>query len=365
VRTIKTAEKLLSSFGTQLAARVSKDGRLRASFNLAGAKTGRMRCSSPNLQNLPRDPAFRNCFVASPGHVLVVGDYSSMELRAVAEIADDAMLRKDFADGFNPHRRLAASMFGIPESAVTPEQRQAAKPINFGVIYGAGAQGLAASAWAAYRIALTLQDAQAAKDRFLNRYRRVAAWMRSNADACQRKGVIAVGKHGRVIRAEWEGAKDRGSTSYRRNYSDNDDDYTDDAEGDGENGGNGYEGEDLNAFYNNASDQYRQQSSYNQPPSPLRYTLCCNGPVQGGCADIIMRAMVLVERALAEAGIPGGLVLAVHDELVLEVPEAKAAEAAKLLDACMTRAFAEYFPDAPINRLVDIHVVRKWGDAKA
>ena len=302
------------------------------------------------FQQMPRDPAFRNCFIAAPGNVLVVADYSSMELRAAAEIADCAVLRKDFADGVDLHRRLAAQMFAVPEDQVTDEQRQAAKPINFGTIYGAGGKGLAASAWASYDVVMTAAQAQAARDRFLARCSPLARSMHSNADLCQRRGYIAIGKFGRVIKADWEAA-----SADRHGNSDDDGDRVSKDE-DTDNDDCEF---DADAGY--GRNWWPQQ----RIASPLKYTLCCNAPVQGACADIVMRAMVLVYRAMAEAGIAGGLVLAVHDELVLEVPE-ECAEAAKLLlEQAMVTAFSEYFPDAPVNGLVEAKIVRRWGEAKS
>jgi DNA polymerase-1 len=354
VRTIRTQEKLLSTFGASLAARAADDGRIHASFNLAGAKTGRMRCSDPNLQQMPRDPAFRNCFVAAPGKVLIVADYSTMELRAAAEIYGDAILRQDFADGVDPHRRLAAQMYGIPEDEVTREQRQAAKPINFGTIYGAGGKGLAASAWSSYGIEMTPREAQAARDRFLGRYRGLARGMLTNAHVCQRLGYIAIGKYGRVIKAEWETAPpDRHSNSRADDGGDcvgKDEDADDDDNGDcgfGADAGTG-----------------RGWWPQQRVVSPLKYTLCCNAPIQGACADIIMWGTTLFDRAMIDVGIDGGLVLSVHDELVAEVKEEHAAHAAKLLVRVMVQAFAEYFPTAPVNGLVEVHIVRAWGEAK-
>jgi DNA polymerase-1 len=349
VCTIRTFGKLLSSFGTTLVARVGKDGRIHAGFNIASTKTGRMSCNEPNLQQLPRDPAFRSCFVATEGNVLVVADYSTMELRAAAEISGDVRLRADFAANVDLHRRTASQMFDIPEDQVTPEQRQAAKPINFGTIYGAGGAGLAASAWASYGVVMTPAQAERARDRFLARYPTLARWMGDHADLCQHRGYIAVGKHGRVILAEWEASPAAAQPHLYApyGYDDNDDDLDMDDE------------DALDA---------RIPYGRNYPPrvqSPLRYTLCCNAPVQGACADILLRAIYLIDRMLTEAGIPGGLVLAVHDELVLEVPEDRAAEAARLLQAAMVQAFSEYFPAAPTEGLVDVHVGKKWGAAKA
>jgi DNA polymerase-1 len=347
VCTIKKFEKLLSSFGDGLAARVGKDGRIRAGFNIASAKTGRMSCGDPNLQQLPRDPAVRNCIVAADGHVLVVADYNTMELRAAAEISNDDVLRQDFRSGVNLHRRLAAQMFDIPEDQVTKEQRQGAKAINFGTIYGAGGVGLAASAWTSYGIVLTPQQAQAARDRFLECYRTLARWMRDHADLCQRRGYIAIGNYGRVIMAAWEAAPAQPRVYDRYGEGGDDDDDLDIDDEDG---------------LDNRIPYGRNYPAHTA--CSLKYTLCCNAPVQGACAEILMRAMILIDRMLIEAGIDGGLVLAVHDELVLEVPEDRAAEAASLLEAAMVQAFAEYFPSAPVSGLVEVHIVRAWGEAK-
>jgi DNA polymerase I len=343
LRAIKSEEKALSSFGAILAARVARDGRLHASFSVAGAKTGRMRCTAPNIQQCPRDPVFRRCFTAADGHVLVVGDYSSMELRAVAEIAEDPIMRGDFGDPtFDPHRRLAAAINQVTEAEVTSDQRQGAKPINFGTIYGAGPNGLAASAWQSYGLKMTYEEAETARNAFFSRYRTLQAWMRRHADACQSAGVIPIGRCGRVIEAAWEAPPNKARQPWHANV-DEDDLWCDE--------------DDIDV-----DDAVPWPAG---PTSPLRYTLCCNAPVQGACADVAMQAMTLIDQAMTEAAIPGGLILAIHDEFVLEVPTHQAAVAARILERCMVQAFAEHFPDAPLTNLVDVKPpAASWGEAK-
>jgi DNA polymerase I-like protein with 3'-5' exonuclease and polymerase domains/N6-adenosine-specific RNA methylase IME4 len=342
---IKQREKLLSSFGNTLARKASLvTGRLHAQFNIAAAKTGRASSREPNMQQIPasKAAAFRNCFVAAPNHILVMGDYNAMELRAAAEISNDAAMRNDFANGVDLHRVQAAAMNNISECNVTPAQRQAAKAINFGTIYGSGGAGLAMSAWASYGVEMSVEEAAEARDKFFARYAQLHAWMRSNADRCQRRGYIEIGRFGRVIEAAWE----RPEQSFRNGGCTLDDD-------DDEN--NGSDDDALNWTIRCVG---RQQSS-------LRYTLCCNAPVQGACADVMMLAMTAIDKALSDARIDGGLILSVHDELVLEVPDERADEAAALLAQCMEQTFLEVFPVAPTRGLVEIKRGHSWGAAKA
>jgi DNA polymerase I-like protein with 3'-5' exonuclease and polymerase domains len=347
---IQANEKLLNSFGDRLAAKVFPvTGRLHASFNVASTKTGRFSSSNPNLQQIPARKAagFRACFAATPGHVFVVGDYSTMELRAAAEIADDAALRADFASGVDLHRQQAAAMHGIHPDKVTDAQRDAAKAINFGTIYGSGGAGLAASAWSGQGIVMSEDEAKAARDKFLARYPALACWMQTHADQCQRNGFIAIGKLGRVIEAAWE-TPQPGKRGQASGLLLDDDDPTSASEDEHANW------DDPLGF----SRSFTQQSC-------LRYTLCCNAPIQGACADVIMLAMIAIDLALREANIDGGLVLSVHDELVIEVIEDRADEAAALLQRCMEQAFAEVFPKAPLTGLVKLGCGRTWSETKS
>lgn len=266
-----------------------------------------------------------------------------MELRAAAEIADDDMLRTDFANGVDLHRQQAAAMHNIRSDEVTEAQRNAAKAINFGVIYGSGGAGLAASAWSGQRIVMTDEEAEEARDKFLKRYSALARWMRTHADECQRCGFIAIGKLGRVIEASWE-APQPGKRGRANEPLFGDADEMED------------EGIDWDDLLSSSSGGAQQNC--------LRYTLCCNAPIQGACADVAMLAMISTDHALRDAHIDGGLVLSVHDELVIEVPEDRADEAAVLLQRCMESAFTEVFPQAPLAELVKLGRGLTWGEAK-
>jgi DNA polymerase-1 len=230
---LRAIETLLQNFGPTLAAQVNPvTGRIHASYNIAAAKPGRFTCSVPNLQQLPaaRAPEFRKVVVPAPGNVLVGGDYGQVELRAAAWLYRDPEMTAAYAEGRDLHRETAAAIAGVPIELVTPEQRNAAKAINFCSIYGGGPATLAVSAFTDYGIDMTEAEATAALDRFFRKYhvmrrRRFDDWNR-----VKRTGSIRIGC-GRRVRAEWE------------------------------------------------------------PSGQLRFTQSCNLPVQGIAADCMLRAI--------------------------------------------------------------------------
>jgi DNA polymerase I-like protein with 3'-5' exonuclease and polymerase domains len=338
--TINAMAKLQGTFGLELAKKVSAvTGRLHPRFNIASTKAGRFSCNDPNIQQVPKHKAagFRGCFVAAPGKVLVIADYNAMELRAAAEVSNDTAMRADFGNGVDLHRRQAAEMLDIGKEKVTQEQRSAAKPICFGTIYGAGRRGLMASAWNGYGIVLREDKAEAERLAFLGRYPDLAAWMDMSYAQSNEQGFITVGMLGRVIEAAWE-TPTLPDRSYNYPWGDDSNEVLDLVD----------DGEEW---------QYR--------PLPwrttLKRTLCCNAPIQGACADAAMRALTLVDAALIKVGIDGGPVIFNHDEIVLEVPEGDAERARTILVESMTRAFAETFPDAPLNGLVETKITTAWG----
>jgi DNA polymerase I-like protein with 3'-5' exonuclease and polymerase domains/DNA modification methylase len=338
---INAATKLTSTFGDDLANKVSaKSGRLHANYNVAATKAGRFSASNPNIQQIPKNKAkaLRRCFVAAPGMKLVIADYNAMELRAAAAISQDAAMNADFANGVDLHRHQAAEMLGIPLDEVSKQQRDAAKPICFGTIYGAGRRGLAASAWANYDMVLSEDDAEAARQVFLARYPDLAAWMDRSYTESNRQGALVAGRLGRVIEASWE-HQQCANGRYNWRFPEEDDDLDLDEE-----------------------EMYQRRPL--QRRSVLKRTLCCNAPVQGACADAAMLALTSIEAALTEANIEGGPVLFVHDEIVLEVPEADVERAGAMLVDAMTQAFATTFPNAPLAGLVEVWTGRAWGPSE-
>jgi len=302
--------KQLSTFGSALASKVSPvTGRIHAHYGVAAAASGRATCSGPNLQQILRDKRFRALFTAAPGRRLVVCDYSSMELRAAAEISGDPVMREAFASGVDLHKLTAAKATGKAEEDVTEDERNSAKRVNFGSVYGMGPQGLIRKTWEDYASVITIAEATARLNSLAATYPTLTRWKRVHADFCQRRGRIVIGKdaaagRGRVYRLSW------------------------------------------------------------LPPGKSAYTRACNLPIQGACADISMLALAAIDQALFDAGIEGGPVAWLHDEIVLEVPTEHPVKAEELLVKAMTDAFAKTFPGAPLNGLVEANAGLNWAAAK-
>jgi DNA polymerase-1 len=345
--------KLQNSFGASLVDKISaKTGRLHPSYNIASTKTGRASCNSPNVQQLPREDkaaGFRSCLKARPGYRLIVCDYATMELRAAAAISGDLRMLADFEEGIDLHRQLAATILGIPYDAVTREQRNGAKAIGFGTIYGAGPRGIAATAWSNYGIEMSYDDAARALHAFFSRYPTYAIWMRQHHTECMLTGVIKIGRLGRVIEAAWETPKAKARAQAdpeEDNELDQDDDY------------DPYDNDDI---WSTPRPEFASQPMLG---AVLKYTLCCNSPIQGACADATMIALLNTDKALREANIDGGVALCIHDEIVLEVATHQVTQASEILQTEMRNAFTETFPNASLRGVVECHSGSNWAEAK-
>ena len=238
-------------------------GRVHTSFGQATAVTGRLASTDPNLQNIPIRTAegrrIRSAFVAPPNHRIVSADYSQVELRIMAHLSDDPRLLEAFAQGEDVHRATAGEVFGLTPIEVTSEQRRAAKAINFGLIYGMSAFGLAK------QIGVDRTAAQAYMDRYFARYPGVARYMEETRAGARDKGYVETVFGRRLWLPEI-----RSSNAGRR------------------------QGAERAAI---------------------------NAPMQGTAADLIKRAMLAVQDWLDAQKLQTLLILQVHDELVLEVPE--------------------------------------------
>jgi DNA polymerase-1 len=173
--------KSLSAYGEGLLDHINPaTGRIHANFHQIGTPTGRMSCSSPSLQQVPHAEAYRSCFRAPQGRKLLIADYSQIEMRILAEFSRDAALIAAFTSGADLHRATASQMLGVPLDQVTPAQREHAKSLNYGIIYGMGAEGLA------NRIDSGVKEAERLIEKYFAAYPEVARWLREAAERAVR-----------------------------------------------------------------------------------------------------------------------------------------------------------------------------------
>ncbi|MGM9550266.1 MAG: DNA polymerase I [Faecousia sp.] len=265
--------KLKSTYADGLMKEIRSDGRIHTTFQNLVTATGRLSSTEPNLQNIPvrtdLGAEIRKMFVPKPGCVLVDADYSQIELRVLAHIADDKTMQKAFCDHMDIHAATASQVFNVPVEGVTPLQRRHAKAVNFGIVYGISEFSLAED------IGVSRYEARDYIDSYLNNYRGVKAYMQK---------VVA-------------DARETGYTETlfgRRRYI-----------------------------------PELKSSNFNIRSGAERIAL--NTPIQGTAADLIKLAMIRVEGALQEAYPQAKLLLQVHDELIVECPEEIAPEVAALV----------------------------------
>ncbi|MFP5512063.1 MAG: DNA polymerase I [Alphaproteobacteria bacterium] len=273
--------KLKSTYTDALQEKISPvTGRVHTAFALAATNTGRLSSTDPNLQNIPvrteEGKKIRRAFVASPGHKLLSVDYSQIELRLVAEMANIQALEDAFRDGLDIHAATAAQVFGIPLEQMTPDIRRKAKAINFGIIYGISGFGLGR------QLGIAPGEANSFIKTYLERFHELKVWMESIKSFARQHGYV-VTLFGR--RCYMPGIQDKNAA--RRAFAE------------------------------------RQ---------------AINAPIQGTAADIMKRAMNRMPAALAAAGSSARMLLQVHDELLFEVPEAEAEDAARIVRGVMEGA---------------------------
>lgn len=293
--------KLKSTYTDKLPKMINPHtGRVHTNYAQAVAVTGRLASNDPNLQNIPIRNAegrrIREAFIAAPGHVLVAADYSQIELRIMAHISGDASLLKAFADGEDVHRATAAEIFGVTPLEVTSEQRRYAKVINFGLIYGMSAFGLAGN------LGIERSAAQNYIDRYFARYPGVAQYMERTRQAAHAQGYVET-VFGRRL---W-----------------------------------------LNEI--NSSNGQRRQGAERA---------AINAPMQGTAADLVKLAMIAVQQWLETGKLATKLIMQVHDELVLEVPEAELAQVRAALPGLMGNV-----AQLAVPLLVEIGVGPNWEQA--
>jgi DNA polymerase I len=273
--------KLKSTYADALGEEIDREtGRVHTSYALAVAATGRFSSNNPNLQNIPirtdEGRRIRRAFVAEPGHLLLSADYSQIELRLAAHVADVPELKQAFRDGVDIHALTASQVFGVPLAAMDGNTRRRAKAINFGIIYGISAFGLG------QQIGVPTAEAGAYIRAYFERFPAILAYMERIKTDCRRTGYV--------------------ETIFGRK-----------------------------CFIPGIRDPNpaRRAGAERQ---------AINAPLQGSAADIIKRAMGRIPRALARAGLKAQMLLQVHDELLFEVPEAETGDTAQLVKAVMEAA---------------------------
>ncbi len=278
--------------------------RVHTTYALAATTTGRLSSNEPNLQNIPvrteDGRKIRRAFIASPGHKLVSADYSQIELRLLAEIADIPVLKQAFRDGLDIHAMTASEMFGVPVKDMPAEVRRRAKAINFGIIYGISAFGLA------NQLGIGREEAAAYIKKYFERFPGIRAYMDATRDFCRTHGYV--------------------ETLFGRKCH-----YP-----------------DIKA--SNASIR-----SFNERAA-------INARLQGTAADIIRRAMVRMEDALAEKKLSAQMLLQVHDELIFEVPDSEVAATLPVVQHTMQDApFPAVLLSVPLH--VDARAADNWDEA--
>jgi DNA polymerase-1 len=277
----REASKLRSTYVDALPQAVfARTGRVHTTFLQLLAATGRLSSNNPNLQNIPiRTPMgreIRRAFVAAPGHELLSADYSQIELRVMAALSGDEALREAFLAGHDIHAATASRVYGVAMDQLLPEMRRTAKMVNFGIIYGISAFGLA------QRLGIPREQARSLIENYFQQYPGIKAYMDRTIDGAKRNGYVE-------------------TLCGRRRY-------------------------------------LRDINSANQTVRSAAERTAINTPIQGTAADMIKLAMVRIAAALREGNLRTRMVLQVHDELVFEVPLAEKDTVRTLVETMMTQA---------------------------
>jgi DNA polymerase-1 len=272
--------KLKSTYADALIGQIDADGRVHTSFQMAATTTGRISSTDPNLQNIPirttEGARIRKAFIAAPGHKLVSADYSQIELRLLAHVADIPGLKESFAAGEDIHARTASEVFGVPMAGMDGATRRRAKAINFGIIYGISAFGLAR------QLGISGGEAKLYIDAYFKRYPQIRDYMEATKEQARINGFVL--------------------TPFGRR-----------------------------CWVPRIKDKMPQLRAYAERQA-------INAPLQGGAADIIKRAMVKLPAAMQAANLSARLLLQVHDELLFEAAAEEAAALAEVAKTVMQDA---------------------------
>ncbi len=297
--------KLKGTYTDALMAAIAPDtGRVHTSFSLAATSTGRLSSSDPNLQNIPvrteEGRKIRKAFIAEPGHVLISADYSQIELRLLAHIGDIPQLKKAFHDGLDIHAMTASEMFGVPIEGMPSDVRRRAKAINFGIIYGISAFGLA------NQLSIPQSEAGDYIRTYFDRFPGIRAYMDKTREEVKAQGFVTT-LFGRKVHIPDINAKAAGMR------------------------------------------QFAERAAI-------------NAPIQGSAADIIRRAMARMPAALEQSGLKARMLLQVHDELVFEARREEADAVCALVRHVMEKAAEPAF-SLSVPLIVEARAAENWDEA--
>jgi DNA polymerase-1 len=282
----------------------AKTGRVHTSYAMASTSTGRLSSTDPNLQNIPvrtdDGRRIRTAFVATPGNKLISADYSQIELRVLAHVADIPQLKKAFADGLDIHAMTASEMFGVPIQGMEPSVRRRAKAINFGIIYGISAFGLA------NQLSISREEAGDYIRTYFKRFPGIRDYMDTTKAHARAKGYV--------------------ETIFGRRM------------------------------------HFPRINSPNPSEKAFLERASINAPIQGSAADIIRRAMVRMKPAVENAGLKARMLLQVHDELIFECPEAEAPATCEIVRKVMISA-PEPALKMAVPLQVDARAANNWDEA--
>lgn len=300
-------EKLCTAFGTKLIEQVNPaTGRLHAGYKLAGARTGRLSCAQPNLQQLPRDKSIRSNFIPEPGNVFVCADYSQIEIRVGAELSRDPTMLKAYQEGIDLHKLTAQTVSQLSDSqwddlsdAEKKNKRQSGKSFNFGLMFGLGADSYKHYAKKSYGVEVSDEDAGRGVKTWRKLYSTYRAWHMSKVKESEANGYVTTpcGKRRCLAPEDCWGAS-------------------------------------------------------------------ANTPIQGGACECMLHAIVDIQKAIDVSKFPYKIVNCVHDEVLVEVPKDKVEHATKMIEYSMQYGFKSVFPNGVTRGLVEAKSGPNWGAAK-
>ena len=297
--------KLKSTYTDALQDQINADtGRIHTSYSLASTTTGRLASNDPNLQNIPirteEGRKIRKAFIPKAGHKFLAADYSQIELRLLAHIADLDSLKQAFRDGIDIHAMTASQVFGVPIEGMDPAVRRQAKAINFGIIYGISAFGLAR------QLGIGNAEAKQFIDTYFERFPGIRQYMEDTKDFCRKYGYVET-----IFGRRCHIASINDKNGMRRSFGER---------------------------------------------------AAINAPIQGAAADVIRRAMIRMPDALEGAGLSAKMLLQVHDELVFEVPEAEMERTIPVVKEIMEKAALPAI-EISVPLTVDCGIGDNWDEA--